>query len=123
MKRALPWIGAAAVLAWGVSLYLFDPEDSPQFLPCPFHWLTHLYCPGCGAQRAVHDLLHGRLGEALGHNAALVVSAPLLGLQWAFGRWCGRSPAHDNRVVWAWGFGLVAWGVVRNLPGLEVLAP
>lgn len=123
MKRALPWVGAAAVLVWLVFIYAFDPENGGGFLPCPFHWLTDLHCPGCGAQRAMHDLLHGRPGEAIGHNAALVASIPLLGIQWAIGRWWGRSPAHDNRVVLAWGVALIAWGVVRNLPGFEVLAP
>jgi Protein of unknown function (DUF2752) len=123
MNRAVPWVAGAALGIWGIALFLFDPENSEQFLPCPFHWLTGWFCPGCGAQRAIHDLLHGRLGEAFGHNAALVCAVPLLGLQWAIGRWSGRSPAHNNFVVLAWGLGLVAWGVVRNLPGMGALAP
>jgi len=123
MKRIWPWIGGAAILAWVVSIFLHDPASSPEFLPCPFHWLTGLFCPGCGAQRAMHDLLHGRVVAALDDNAVLVATIPLLGLQWGFGQWRGRSLTHDNRVVLAWGIGLVAWGVVRNLPGFEVLAP
>jgi len=123
MKRALPWVAAGAALMWSVALFLHDPEHSTHFLPCPFHWLTGWYCPGCGSQRAIHDLLHGRFEEAFGHNAALVCALPLLGLQWAVSCLTGRSPAHDNRVVLAWAVGLVAWGVVRNLPGLEALAP
>ncbi len=71
----------------------------------------------------MHDLLHGRLLDALGHNAALVATLPLLGLQWGVGRWMQRPLGHDNRVVWAWAAALMAWGIARNLPGLEALAP
>ncbi len=123
MARVLPWLAASTAIIWLVVLYIFDPGKGPGFLRCPFHWLTGWHCPGCGTQRALHDLLHARPGEAFGHNAALVCALPLLAMQWGMGRWCGKSPAHDNRVVWAWAIALIGWGVVRNLPGLEALAP
>lgn len=121
--RAFRLLLPGVLLTWVVLLFLYDPEQHEAFLPCPFHWLTGLFCPGCGAQRAVHDLLHGRLLEAFGHNAALVAGLPLLGLQWGAGRWLGCPSGHDNRVVWAWAIGLAVWGIARNLPGLEALAP
>ena len=34
-------------------------------IPCPFKYLTHLDCPGCGFQRAVLALFQGRLTESL----------------------------------------------------------
>jgi hypothetical protein len=117
MRRVLPPIGAAAIAGYLVVLFLFDPERHGGFLPCPFHWLTGLLCPGCGAQRALHDLMHGRVGEAFGHNAALVVALPLLGLQWGLHRlgWAAQPLAADNRVVLGWALAVVAWGVLRNL--------
>jgi hypothetical protein len=123
MDRAYRLLVIAALASWTVLLFLFDPETHPSFLSCPFEALTGLFCPGCGAQRAVHDLLHLRMGEAFGHNAALVLAVPVLGAQWAWKRWMHRDPAGDNRVVWAWGGGLMLWGVLRNLPGLEALSP
>lgn len=123
MPRVLPWLVALAVLGWLTVLWIFDPEQGHPHLPCPFHWLTGWHCPGCGSQRALHDLLHGRLAEAFGHNAAMVLSIPLLGAQWGIGRWRGKALATDNRVVHAWGIALVCWGVLRNLPGMEALAP
>lgn len=33
-------------------------------IPCPFKYLTHLDCPGCGFQRAVLALLQGKLTES-----------------------------------------------------------
>jgi len=114
VPRILLWVLAIAAL---VALYLLDPETSRVFLPCPFHWLTGLECPGCGSQRAMHDLLHGRVGEAFEHNAALVVAIPVLGLQWGASRLHPdkRSWSADNRVVIGWAVALVGWGVLRNL--------
>lgn len=118
--RIVAWFAFAA---WGLLLFLFDPETHDGFFSCPFHWLTGLFCPGCGAQRAVHDLLHARVAEAFSHNAALVAAIPLLGLQWAWARRRDMRPGEDNRLVWAWGTGLMCWWVLRNLPGMEALAP
>lgn len=123
MARVVRILAIAGIAAWGLHLFLHDPEHGSGYLPCPFHWLTGFFCPGCGSQRALHDLLHARIGEAFGHNALLVVSLPLLGLQWAVGRWRGESLTRDNRVVWTWGVGLAGWWVLRNLPGMEALAP
>lgn len=53
--------------------YRFDPENSNSiFLKCPFLFLTGFYCPGCGSQRAIHDLVHFRIGDALDHNLMFV---------------------------------------------------
>ena len=45
--------------------------------------LTGWDCPACGGQRALHSLLHGRVGEALHFNPFLVVSVPyFLAVAW-----------------------------------------
>lgn len=98
-------------------LYLFDPQTTAGFLPCPFRYITGWLCPGCGAQRAMHDLMHGRFLEAFHHNAALVTALPLLGLQWSVPRIL-RSPRRfdqNNAIVLMWLIGILAWGVLRNL--------
>ena len=56
--------------------YTNDPAISQEgtvFAVCPFHYITGLHCPGCGSQRAIHDLLHVRILEAFKHNAMLVL--------------------------------------------------
>ena len=45
---------------------------------CPFLRLTGLYCPGCGAQRALHALLLGDLAGAFRFNPFLLSIVPLL---------------------------------------------
>ena len=56
--------------------YNHNPElsnNSGLFPSCPFYYVTGLYCPGCGSQRAIHDLLHGRFIEAFSHNLLFVI--------------------------------------------------
>jgi len=57
-------------------LWWFDPAQSGLPL-CMFHAMTGLDCPGCGATRATHELLHGRFCSALQYNALWVTVLPL----------------------------------------------
>ena len=63
-------LGAAAC-----AILLAVPPGSPhaKWLPkCMFHQTTGLYCPGCGATRALSALLHGDLKSSLHNNALLI---------------------------------------------------
>lgn len=120
LKRWWPWALGAAVL---VFYYFFDPEAHPGFLRCPFRSLTGLLCPGCGSQRALHDLLHGRLGEALSHNALAVTALPLAILQVGlFRRREDRSRPVPGRLIAGWVVLVVGWGILRNIPGCTGMA-
>lgn len=49
------------------------------FVPkCPFKLVTGLDCPGCGFQRALHALLHGKIAEAVRYNLFLLYAIPYL---------------------------------------------
>ncbi|MDI6797983.1 MAG: DUF2752 domain-containing protein [Desulfatibacillaceae bacterium] len=72
-------VGAGALL-W--ILRAEHPAQSGIFPPCPFHFLTGFYCPGCGALRTIHYLSNGRALSALDSNFLVVAFLPLL--TWAF---------------------------------------
>jgi hypothetical protein len=118
--RILLLAGGIAVGAAGAAVYfLLDPTRVMIFPPCLFHELTGLDCPGCGAQRALHQLLHGNVIAAIRLNAMFVLSLPLLA--WIGARfliaYCRNKPV-DIRFRW-WGLYIAAWivfGVLRNLP-------
>lgn len=68
-------VGGAASL-----YYFFDPAAHTWFPKCPVKALTGLDCPGCGSQRAIHALLHGRISEAFHFNALILPFIPYVGL-------------------------------------------
>ena len=59
--------GIILVLIYG----LLDPA-SGRFPKCPFLMLTGLLCPGCGSQRAIHQLLHGHIVTSFQYNQLLI---------------------------------------------------
>ena len=74
MLAAMFLLGGAAI----VLLRVFDPATSGVFPPCPVRYLTGLYCPGCGSLRAMHALLHGKLGRAWAMNPLMIVMLPFI---------------------------------------------
>ena len=127
MLSATFLIGLTVVIV----LRFFDPATSGVFPPCPFHYLTGLYCPGCGSLRAIHQLLHGNLQAAWAMNPLTVLLLPFVGYGLA-----------AEAVLHIWGRRLTRWilpgawiqvlcgiivlfGVARNLPvyPFHLLAP
>ena len=78
------WITLGLLLALGAAaciVLLLAPPGSPRakWLPkCMFHRWTGLYCPGCGATRALSALLHGDLKASLHNNLLLVPGCAML---------------------------------------------
>src|SRR5579864_5631489 len=70
--------GVGTCLAGVIVLRIFDPATSGAFPPCPVHYLTGWYCPGCGSLRALHQLLHGNLRAAWAMNPLTVILLPFL---------------------------------------------
>ena len=122
--------GASAVLTvcvllGGVAslvLFCFDPRQYHFYPVCFFHKTTGLLCPGCGALRALHQLLHGHLATALRFNPVLIVSLPFL--CWIGGRFALQEARNQPlslglRPSWLWLMLAVVLvvSVLRNLPG------
>lgn len=125
-----PVLVAGALLGASVVLHLRDPHQAGSYLFCPWLVLTGTYCPGCGGLRAVNDLTQGDVVSAASSNLLFVGTLPLLAVvwvRWFADRWRGVRRVTDQRraMLGASAFGALAllFWVVRNLPGLEWLAP
>jgi hypothetical protein len=65
-------------------LYFFYDPAMYTFLACPSKKFLGISCPGCGSQRAVHQLLHGHVQQAFVFNPLLVLALPYLLLSFIF---------------------------------------
>lgn len=119
-------LAAGAGGGWAI-LSRFDPRTAGFFPPCVFHRLTGLHCPGCGATRAMHALVHGDVPGALHDNGMLVLMLPVIA--WLLGTEFLLPPARRPFVppwaIWTMFAVLAAFTVARNIPvyPLNLLAP
>lgn len=67
---------AASVIGAIAVLYRFPPELYHFYPQCPVFRYLHIYCPGCGATRALAALLHGKFVDALHYNVFVVFLLP-----------------------------------------------
>jgi hypothetical protein len=89
-------------------------------LPCVFHEVTGLKCPGCGI---THMLLHAakfELAEAFACNQLLFFMLPFLGLLLAvklvfLPKWLENGSRVFEALMWGCCALLVIFGIVRNL--------
>ena len=67
-----------AVLTIVITAFYFfwNPSEITSLPLCPFKNLTGFYCPGCGGQRAYHQLLHGNFVEAFHNNFLIFLFLP-----------------------------------------------
>jgi hypothetical protein len=112
--RLILVLAAAVVLpAAAAVLYTYPPGEHAFYPRCVFFVVTGLHCPGCGATRCLHALLHGDLAQALSYNPLLVVLLPALVvgvLRGAYASWTGR-PVPGRRLP-GWSIQLLFWVIV-----------
>ena len=67
-----------------LSLYFFWNPTHYNFFPkCPFYSITGMYCPGCGSQRSIHQLLNGHVFEGIRHNYLILLLGLVLSYQFS----------------------------------------
>jgi hypothetical protein len=122
MRKGLILAAGLGMPAALVYLYAFEPGGAMPYPPCWFHALTGLHCPGCGATRCLHALLHGELVQAAAFNVLFLLCLPFLlyaGLRWAYYCWRGQPLPAGRMPRWWWPgvcAAIILFGVLRNLP-------
>jgi hypothetical protein len=121
-RHLYPLLASGALLAGALGyIGLVDPHKPDSFFPvCPFRLLTGWNCPACGGLRMVHDILHGELAAAIHDNVVLLVGIPLLA-GWLLLCRRGRTRPLTLPAAAAVMISLLAWTVVRNLPGFPLV--
>lgn len=96
--------------------YFFDPTEFTFFPGCYFRKFTGFDCPGCGGQRALHDLLHLRFTEAIDHNLLMVAGSPVLAFVAVNALFVEKKRYFKSTFLWGIIAVVLLFWVIRNLP-------
>ena len=100
------------------ALWLFH---TGRGIPCLFHRITGLQCPGCGVSRLCLALLRGDLAGAWRANAYLLCILPLLAVllvrreRRLFKNGACEESAAEKRICLFLLAGALFWGAARNI--------
>lgn len=110
--------------------YLYLNKIYGFYIPCLFHKLTNLYCPGCGATRCILSLLKGNIKEAFQYNPIFFTMIPFLILGIIYKIYIYIENKKDNLInripnyIWIIIIIiLIIFGILRNINGFEFLGP
>lgn len=122
--KAILVVFAIILLLGGIIIfYTYNPAVSSFFPKCPFYYITGYKCPGCGSQRALHQLLHLRFSEAFRYNALFIISIPfvmflciadIMRLKYKKLYIASRNPF----LSWGILFIICLWWICRNILGI-----
>ena len=113
-------------------LYIYINPSEINFLPkCPLYVSTGIYCPGCGSQRATHNLLNFNFLGVLNQNVLyifglLIIGYHLLisGINYIFSKTIYNYIYHPKTPIVLLIIIVVFW-ILRNIPyyPFNLLAP
>ncbi len=118
----------AIVLAIGFT-YLLLHELTGLSIPCPFHLVTGLYCPGCGISRMCLHLFRWELAEAFSANCLIFCLLPIGAVMLAvhlyrYIRYGDAKLRRFENIILCVMIGLLlVFGVVRNIWQIDLLIP
>ena len=76
LKKFKPFFIALSIFVFVGILtfyFIYNPSEYNIFPKCVFYSETGLYCPGCGSQRAIHQILNGNILTGLSHNFLIIL--------------------------------------------------
>ena len=103
-----------------IAFYFFwNPSEITALPLCPFKNLTGMFCPGCGGQRAFHQILHGNFVQAFHSNFLIYLFLPLFLFKISdelFETTISKFFLLNNNGIWIFLGFLVIFTTLRNLP-------
>lgn len=121
------WIFPAGLIVWSILVYWSPTTESAakSILPaCPVRVYSGLFCPGCGATRSLHHLLHGDFAASLRFHPLLIAALIYVLVGWLSAHFKERftlatalnDTFYRNRIIYGILAVLLIFTVARNLP-------
>ncbi len=102
--------------------YYFINKYTGFYIPCLFHEITGLKCPGCGITHLVFDLLNFRIIEAFYDNPLVFIYLPFIIMYYFYMIYLYIYDKKDKIISkipnYVWGLLItitILFGILRNL--------
>ncbi|MHB1147950.1 MAG: DUF2752 domain-containing protein [Lutibacter sp.] len=113
---------AVGIIGLGIFYFFINPKEV-NFLPeCPLYATTGIYCPGCGSQRATHQLLNFNIFGLLQQNVLYLIGLLILayhlivtGINTVFKKQLNNYIYHPKTPLVILAVILIFW-ILRNIP-------
>lgn len=96
------------------------------YIPCIFHKITGLYCPGCGITRMIISLLKMNFCQAFRYNPLAFILLPLFIcyyiIKYIF-YLKNKQLIINNKVWYTILMIVILFGIIRNIPTFKYLIP
>ena len=111
-------ITAGLVIALGILYYVLVTTTEFR-IPCLFHLVTGLKCPGCGVSTMLVEASHLDFAAAFAANPYLFVTAPFIIFEIIYSAVLTlkkkENPKANEIALWIYIAGLLVFAVLRNI--------
>ena len=108
-------------------VYFIFGHFTHLYIPCPFHTILHIYCPGCGITRLFISLFKLDFATAFRCNQLIFILLPfgiVLYINYIYSKIKNKKSWYDSIPIWIFYIiivVLIVFGILRNF--IPALAP
>jgi hypothetical protein len=129
-KRIRKLILSLLIIIIMLIFFLYLNKNYGFYIPCLFHKLTNLYCPGCGITRCIVSLLKGNISEAFKYNQLVFILLPFLTVYFIYKIYLYLTNSQDKiikkipNITWIILLIItILFGILRNIKYFPFLRP
>mgnify|MGYP002518616994 FL=1 len=129
-KRIRKLILSLLIIIIMLIFFLYLNKNYGFYIPCLFHKLTNLYCPGCGITRCIVSLLKGNISEAFKYNQLVFILLPFLTIYFIYKIYLYLTNSQDKiikkipNITWIILLIItILFGILRNIKYFPFLRP
>lgn len=107
-------------------IFLYLNKRFSFYIPCIFHKITHLYCPGCGLTRMIISIFKLNFYQAFRYNPLLFIMMPFIITYEIknYINWIQDKPFTISKKIWyTLLFITIIYTILRNINMFNYLAP
>lgn len=109
-----------------ITLLIYLNEKYSIYIPCIFHKITGLYCPGCGITRMLISIINLNYYQAFRYNPLMFILLPFFIIYYIlyYIYWLKNKKLVINNKIWyTLLIIIIFYGIIRNLPFFKYLIP